>query len=414
MFVQRLMWKTTVVALATATLALSSCGGDDSADNSGPSTTQPTPPPSPKPISTTTGASANGLMSVKIERLATLATPYAVAPMTDGQALYLEAFNGIKILHLDGSSSAPVTGVPKNFFYPFDLILAPDFTTSHRIFVSYAEFGPDRGETQGADDGLGNGANLAVFSGILTIGQDGSGTLTDSKVIWRQVPRELAAGEFGARMVFSPDSKYLFITAGDRSTFQPAQDNANTLGKIVRIFPDGSIPLDNPYSGQSGLRPEIWTTGHRNPYGIAFDAQGRLWEHENGPKGGDELNLIKRGANYGWPLVSWGNHYDDGPIPKPKPGDGFVEPAVDWTPAIAPSGLVIYNAALFPKLVGHAIIGGMQAKGLVLVQLNGETAKEVDRLDLGARIRDVRQGPDGAIWVLEDAPTGNLLRLIPN
>jgi len=391
-----------------------SCGSGDNDQSTVPTT--PTVPvqTSPTPISTTLASSVNGLMSVKVEKLATLATPYAVAPLANGQALYLEAFNGLKILHHDGTTSSSVTGTPSNFYYPFDVILAPDYQSTRRIFVSYAEFGPDRAETRGADDGKGNGANLPVFSGILTIAKDGSGSLADVKVVWRQIPRTLAQGEFGGHLAFSPDSKYLFITAGDRSSFLPAQDNANTLGKVVRIFPDGSIPTDNPYYGRAGLSPDIWTTGHRNPYGIAFDSVGRLWEHEHGPKGGDELNLIIPGANYGWPLVSWGSHYDDGVIVKPAPGDGFVAPTSYWTPAIAPSGMIIYNAILFPKLIGYGIIGGLQSGGLVLVKFDGETTQEVDRLPLNARIRDVRQGPDGAIWVVEDRPTGNLLRIIPN
>jgi aldose sugar dehydrogenase len=203
----------------------------------------------------------------------------------------------------------------------------------------------------------------------------------------------------------------LFITSGERSQFDPAQDMASTLGKIVRIFPNGDIPSNNPFSKMAGAAPEIWTLGHRNPYGVAFDSEGHLWEHEHGPKGGDEFNLIESGKNYGWPKVTWGNHYDDDPMPKPSPGDGYELPLIDWTPAIAPSGMIIYSGDTLPKLFGRAVIGGLQSEGLVIVRIDGRKAIEEDRINLGERIRDVRQGLNGELWVLEDRPSGRLLRV---
>ncbi len=187
----------------------------------------------------------------------------------------------------------------------------------------------------------------------------------------------------------------------------------NTLGKIIRLFPDGSVPTDNPFVTTPAARPEIWTLGHRNQYGLAFDAFGRLWSHEHGPAGGDELNLVTRGGNYGWPNVSFGSAYTGEKYPNPAPGDGYVMPSVDWTPAIAPAGMIFYSGAEFSPWRGDALVGGLQSRGLVRVRVSGSPIAEVQRIPLSARIRDVRQSPDGGIWVFEDAPTGRLLRLRP-
>jgi glucose/arabinose dehydrogenase len=221
------------------------------------------------------------------------------------------------------------------------------------------------------------------------------------------------SGEYGAHLVFSPDGQYLFIVAGDRQEFEPAQDLGNTIGKIVRLKADGSIPADNPFVGVAGALPEIWTLGHRNPYGLAFNAAGRLWQHEMGPRGGDEFNLIEPGNNYGWPRVSNGSHYDGGDIPDHSPGDGFTAPVISWNPVIAPSDMIIYSGYLFSAWRGDAILGGLQYKGLIRVRFDGTSASEVQRILLNARIRAVAQGPDDSIWVLEDKPTGRLLKLVP-
>jgi glucose/arabinose dehydrogenase len=212
----------------------------------------------------------------------------------------------------------------------------------------------------------------------------------------------------------SPDGRYLFIAAGDRQEFETNQSLSNTLGKTVRIFLDGSIPGNNPFVGTAGARPEIWALGHRNPYGLAFNDAGQLWQNEMGPLGGDELNLITPGSNYGWPNVSYGNHYDGGLIPKPAAGDGFAMSALFWIPSIAPSGMMFYTGSLFSGWRGDAIISGLQSRGLVRVRIDPGAATEVQRINLDARIRSVVQGPDGAIWVLEDYPSGRLLKLTPS
>jgi glucose/arabinose dehydrogenase len=381
--------------------------------------------------------SDRGTLSVELQPIAKFDLPYAVAILPDGDMLVIE-YGGIRMVSRNGAVvPGAVTGVPSSFIAPFDIILDPDYVQNHRIFVSYAEHGPGDPNVAGANVDLGEGYNLAVLSGALSLTEAG-GNLTEVKVIWRQ-PNRFASGQYGGHLAFSPDGRYLFITSGDRSTFppvesrlkrvvrifrdlfitsgdsqlSPAQDVQSTIGKIVRIFPNGDIPSSNPFSDVKGAARDIWTLGHRNQYGLAFDKAGMLWEHENGPKGGDELNLIEPGKNYGWPKVSWGDHYNGSRMPKPKPGDGYVLPVVDWTPAIAPSGMIIYSGDLFKGLAGRAVIGGLRSEGLVIVRLNGISAEEEDRIDLNTRIRDVRQGLNGELWVLEDRPSGRLLKLTP-
>ncbi len=211
-------------------------------------------------------------------------------------------------------------------------------------------------------------------------------------------------------MAFAAD-KTLYVTAGERHQGAPAQDITGTLGKIIRINRDGSIPADNPFVGTSGAKPEIWTLGHRNPYGLVFATDGRLFESEMGPEGGDEFNLIVRGANYGWRVVSEGN--DGAILPRHSTRPDFNAPLVSWTPVIAPGGMIQYTGQRFAGWNGDFVLAGLVGQGLVRVRVTGSTASEVARLALGARIREVEQGPDGAIWLLEDGSTGRLIRLDP-
>jgi len=213
-------------------------------------------------------------------------------------------------------------------------------------------------------------------------------------------------------MRFGPDGK-LWITSGERQKFTPAQDMNSNLGKIVRINEDGRVPLDNPFAKDRGIAAQVWSLGHRNPLGIAFDAQGRLWEQEMGPQGGDELNLIQRGGNYGYPEVSNGDHYGGQPIPDHSTNPKFIPPKITWTPVISPAGLMIYEGNRFPAWKGNAFIGGLSSKSLVRVELKGEEAREVERYAMGARIRDVEEGPNGSLWVLEDGADARLLELQP-
>lgn len=312
--------------------------------------------------------------------------------------------------------TTPVTGLPASKGI-LDVTLHPAFASNRLVYFSFVE-GANPGEPRvgrAAGEASLSPAGLAVASGELTTGAGGS-TLANVKVIWRQTPKVVSypgSGEFGGRLVFSPNGTYLFIAAGDRQEFDPVQQLDNTIGKVIRLFADGRVPPDNPFVSSSGARPEIWTLGHRNPYGLAFDAAGQLWSHEQGPKGGDEFNLIGAGGNYGWPRVSNGDNYDGGAIPDHGSGDGFISPATFWTPVIAPAGMIFYTGNLFAAWKGDAILTGLQSQGLVRVRVAGPTASEQQRIPLGARIREVEQGPDGAIWVLEDAPTGRLLRLTP-
>ncbi len=284
-----------------------------------------------------------------------------------------------------------------------DVILHPDFANNKYVYLSYAE--PGEG-----------GYGAAVARGTLEMTGE-KPTLTGVQVIWRQEPKVSGQGHYGHRLAFGPDGM-LYISSGDRQKFQPAQDINQNLGKIVRLTDGGMVPSDNPFYDQGRVKSQIWSYGHRNPLGIAFDAQGRLWNQEMGPEGGDELNLVKKAANYGYPKVSNGRNYgastDD--IPDHSAGDGFEAPKVFWNPAISPGGLMIYSGDMFKDWKGSAFIGGLGAKALVRVKLDGENASKADQWDMGARIREVEQGPDGAIWILEDERAGSqgrLLKLTP-
>lgn len=323
----------------------------------------------------------------------------------------------LRLVAATGSVSAPILGLPVNVGL-LDIKLDPQFASNSRVYLSFMERDPaaPRKGRDAADTAI-DPAGLALAKGTLRFSATGVAEVADATVIWRQAPKIVSypgSGEPGGRIAFSPDGTYLYLTAGDRQELDPyIQDLTNTLGKTIRLYPDGSIPTSNPYYGRAGALAEIWTVGHRNPYGLAFNASGQLWQHEMGPKGGDELNLIEPTKNYGWPLVSYGDNYDGSPLPKPTAGDGFAMSAYWWTPVIAPSDMIFYSGAMFGDWRGDAIISGLQSDGLVRVRFNGNTAEEVQRIALGARIRAVAQAPDGAIWVLEDQPTGRLLRLMP-
>lgn len=337
--------------------------------------------------------------------VAKFSEPWAMTFLPDGRLLVTEK-KGVLKLHTIGQKTITIRGVPKVDYEGQgglgDIVLHPDFATNRLVYLSYAEPGPN--STIGA----------AVARAKLIV-HDNGGVLSELEVIWRQVPKVQGSGHYGHRIAFGPDG-YLWISSGERKKFYPAQDLNSNLGKIVRLKDDGSSPPDNPFASKGGVAAQIWSLGHRNPLGLAFDAQGRLWVAEMGPWGGDELNLIERGANYGYPIVSEGNHYDGTPIPNHRTRPEFKAPVLAWTPVISPAALMIYSGHMFPQWRGNAFIAGLSSQALVRVVLEGTRAREAERFDMGHRIREVEQGPDGAIWLLEDGrtgPGGRLLRLTP-
>lgn len=335
--------------------------------------------------------------------VATFDEPWAMSFLPDGRLLVSEKAGRLFVVSPDGRKSRPIEGVPavdeggQGGFG--DVIPHPDFARNQLIYMSYAERGS--GGTRGA----------AVARARLSI-NDGGGSLSDVNVIWRQAPKVSGRGHFGHRLAFSPDG-HLFISSGERQKFDPAQDMNSNLGKIVRLHDDGQLPADNPFADRGGIAAQVWSLGHRNPLGIAFDSDGRLWEVEMGPSGGDELNLVVRGANYGYPVVSNGDHYSGQEIPDHPTHPEFAAPKAWWSPVISPSSLAIYTGEMFPTWRGSALISGLSSESLVRVAIDGDVAAEVERFAMGKRIRAVRQGPDGAIWLLEDGSDGRLLRLTP-
>ena len=321
--------------------------------------------------------------------------PWALEFLPDGRLLVSEVGGALKLLNDDGTVG-DISGVPEvshggqgGFG---DVVLDPDFRNNGTIYVSYVEKGP--GDTSGS----------AVARGRLRLDGTG-GALTDLDVIWRQVPKVTGQGHFSHRIVIGPDG-YLWISSGDRQKFDPAQDMQANLGKILRLNKDGTVPADNPFADRGGVTAQIWSLGHRNPLGLAFDSAGRPWDVEMGPMGGDELNLVVRGANYGYPIVSNGDHYDGTDIPDHHTRPEFAAPAVFWNPVISPSSLVFYSGSMFPQWRGDAFIGGLSSQSLVRIEFDGDAAREAQRFEMGRRIRAVEQGPDGALWLLEDGRPG--------
>lgn len=335
--------------------------------------------------------------------VATLDEPWAMTFLPDGRMLVTEKPGALRLVTQAGAVST-VTGVPAVAYGGQggfgDVVLHPGYAQNGLVYLSWAESGT-------------GGAGAAVGRARLMLDPGGNGgRLEGLTVIWRQTPKVSGQGHYGHRLAFGPDG-YLWVTSGERQKFDPAQDLAQNLGKVLRLNDDGTAAAGNPFPMLGEVAAQVWSLGHRNPLGIAFDAEGRLWTHEMGPEGGDELNLIERGANYGWPLVSEGNHYGGGAIPRHSTRPDLNAPEASWTPVIAPAGLVIYSGALFPTWRGSALIGGLQSQGVVRVTLSGTTAREVERLALGHRIREVEQGPDGALWVLEDGEGARLRKLTP-
>lgn len=390
---------------AACIAALAACSADTNARaDTAASTQADTAPATGTPTRTIALPAADGRPFVT-EEMAQFKEPWAMTFLPDGRLLVTEKPGTLKLFDPASGRGSDISGVPEVAYGGQgglgDVVLHPGYADNGLVYISYAEAG----------DG---GAGGVVARARLRIDGDG-GELQDLAVIWRQVPKVSGQGHYAYRIAFDGDGM-LWITSGERQKFDPSQDMASNLGKVIRLHDDGSVPADNPFANQGGVAAQVWSLGHRNPLGLAFDGDGRLWVHEMGPKNGDELNRIERGANYGYPLVSDGEHYDGRPIPDHATRPEFNTPAVVWTPVISPAGFVIYDGDRFPDWRGDGFIGGLSSQALVRVAFDGDSAREVERYPMQTRIREVEQGPDGALWLLEDGgrgSSGRMFRLVP-
>jgi len=369
-----------------------------------------------------------------LTQVTTLSLPWRLAFLPDGRMLITEKVGNVVLVTQQGAKT-PVANVPAVLHQGqggmLGVFLSPHYATDHNVYLTYSE--PGEG-----------GSSLALARAKLSLGQN-SASLDSLQVLWREMPKG-RGGQFGAAIAFSPDGQYLFLTVGERQRMTPAQDPNQPLGKILRLTLDAKPAPGNPMAGKTGatsvtliappsdteaakkapavttytypgpnLTPaETWTTGHRTPYGIAFGPDGRLWEVEHGPRGGDELNLIEPGKNYGWPLVAYATNYNGVPIPSPDTRPDLTKPVIYWTPIIAPGNLTFYKGAMFPQWQGSALIGGMASQTLNRITFDGKGgATPAERWAVGHRVRDVEVGPDGALWILEDANPGGVFRVTP-
>lgn len=393
-------------------LLLTACGGQSpSATNTAasPPVASPAPAPAPPPA-------PMRIVGVNAAPIATFDTAWAMEFLTENSILVSERGDvtvqqpGRLWMMSTSGDRAEVTGMPENtgIYY---VLRSPDYATSGLVYISYFEPGGPTEPRRGR-----NAADLRFKPEGLTVLRARldptlfSPTLRNVEVIWRQekivpIPTGL---QIGAYMAFSPDGRYLFVCGGARDEFVGMQALDNALGKTVRIFPDGSIPPDNPFAATPGARRDIWTRGHRNVYGIAFAPDGRQWQTEHGPDGGDEVNLIIAGANYGWPLVSNGRNYgattDD--IPDHSASDGFAAPRYTWNVSSAPAGMFFYRGTRFAAWQGDAIVGGLRSRSIMVLRFAGDSVAIAQEIPMGVRIRHVSQAPDGSIWAIEDFPTG--------
>jgi aldose sugar dehydrogenase len=377
-------------------------------------------------------APAEGGQPFTLTTVAQFNEPFALAFLPDGTALVTEKAGHLQMLGKGAAKPVEVSGVPA--VEPggqgglLDVASAPDFATSHAIYLTYAE----------PHGGSGNSGLALARATLMTTATP---SLSGLQVLWRS-GSDGKGGQFGAVIAFAPDGQSLFLSSGERQRFTPAQDPNQALGKILHLTLDGKPAPGNPQAGKTGtgtaaimdppkntgdaktdpshpgaadpLAPaETWSLGHRNPYGLAFAPDGRLWEHEMGPKGGDEVNLILPGRNYGWPNASNGSNYDGTDIPDHKPGDGYEAPKVFWNPSISPSGMIVYTGSEFPGWKGSILMGAMSGEGLIRIALNGDTASKADYWHLDMRIRDVAQAPDGKVWLLQDGDGAKLMRMVP-
>ena len=382
--------------LSLPLLAIASCGsvpsGDSPSEPAASAANHAIPAPAPSPF--------------KVDSLGAFDQPWALAvePGT-GRIFITQKAGALKVVDPASRQTASVSGTPQVSYGGqggfADIAFAPDYKRSHTIYLSWVK-ADDANKRYGV---VGRGAlDCAVLTACAVKG------LTE---IWRQQPALSTAGQFALRMAFSPDGKYLFVSSGDLMKGDPAQDNTNNLGTIVRLNPDGTAATGNPFAGKPSPTDQIWTYGHRNPLGLAFDLKGQLWDLEHGPRGGDEINRLKPGDNYGWPVVSNGDNYNGTPIPRHWTHPDFHAPAIYWTPVIAPSDMIFYSGKLWPEWKGQAIITGLSTQCIARVSLSGEHGQELARYDMGTRMRGLAEAPDGSLYAIEDGGSGRLLRLTP-
>lgn len=350
-------------------------------------------------------APATGGKPFKVAEVASFDTPWAMTFLPGGQnALVSEKDGRLWVVDVATGRKSPVSGVPSPLVAGQgglgDVVVGPN----NRIYLSFVEGG--EGSTRGAV--VGYGRLLATSSA--TPGAPAGYALQDFRVVWRQAPKVTGNGHFSHRIAFGPDGA-MFVSSGDRQKGAPAQATDGNLGKILRLTAEGQPFPGNPRAGEGGVAAQFWTLGHRNVLGLAFAPDGRLWAHEMGPQGGDEVNLILPGRNYGWPVVSNGSEYGGGDIPDHPTRPEFEAPKVWWNPAISPAGAIIYTGDLFPQWKGDLLLGALSGESLIRVDLEGDRASKGERWPMGARIREVEQGPGGEVYLLEDA--GRLLRLTP-
>jgi glucose/arabinose dehydrogenase len=354
---------------------------------------------------------ATGKRPFTVTPVAEFSTPWAMAflpgsgvPLTN-LALLTEKEGKLWLVDVRNGQRTAVSGVPRVKVAGQgglgDVMPHPDFAGNHRVYLSYVEAG--EGGTSGAVLGY----------GILDLSKPSAPALRDFKVIWRQQPKVSGDGHFSHRIAFGPDG-FLYLSSGERQKFDPAQDMTVNLGKVLRLTDECAPAPGKPWASRGGVAAQFWSIGHRNVLGLAFAPDGRLWASEMGPKGGDEINLILPGRNYGWPRVSNGSQYDGGAIPDHRPGDGYEAPKVWWNPSVSPGSLMIYTGDKFPQWKGDALVGALSGEALIRVDIDGDKARKAEQWPMGKRIRAVDQGPDGSLYLLEDGESGGrLLRLDP-
>ena len=390
--------------VTSAGMALSSCGNASTGEN-GPSAN--TPSASSAPVS---GTADETVGPFAVQNMGTFEEPWAADFVPGTQYLVItEKAGSLAAVNTRTGERMEITGAPTVDYggqgglgdIAFLQSEADDEIGTRTIYLSWAEAGD--GDTRGA----------VVGRGQLVCQGNADCAVEDLNVIWRQTPKVTGRGHYSHRIAFSPDEQYLFVASGDRQKQTPAQDTSNTLGTVVRLDLDGSAAAGNPLADRGSPSDQIWSWGHRNILGLQFDSAGRLWDLEHGPAGGDELNLVQRGNNYGWPVRSEGDNYNGTPIPDHSPDDGFTKPAIEWTPVIAPGDFLFYSGDMFADWRGDALIANLKEQNIVRVDMDGTTATEAARYEFGERLREIVQGPDGALYVLEDGKNGRLRKLTP-